>query len=98
LIEAAGLHRGAVDLRAGRQGADDVADRFPAEALRASLHQLPENGGGRLGVAQCRVDGLDLDLQRLDQAGQARGLTRRPLQDQAGESRGVDDRVLERPR
>ena len=98
MIEAAGLHRRAVDLRARRQSADDVGHRPPAEALHATPHQLPEDGGGRLGVPQGGVDGLDLDLQRLDQAGQARGLTGRPLQDQAGERRGVDDRVLERPR
>ena len=97
MTEAAGLHRGAVDLWARRQGADDVGDSPPAKALRASLHQLPEDGGGRLRVAERRVDRLDLDLQDLDQAGQARSLAGRQLEDQAAERGRVEDRVLEWP-
>jgi hypothetical protein len=41
---------------------------------------------------------LDLDLQRLHQAGQARGLSGRKLEDEPAEYGGVDDRVLKRPR
>jgi tryptophanyl-tRNA synthetase len=41
------------------------------------------------------VDGLDLDLQRLHQPGQAGRLTGRQLEHHPAQRRGVDDRVLE---
>jgi hypothetical protein len=43
------------------------------------------------------VDGLDLNLQRLHQAGKPWRLAARQLEDEAAERRRVDHRVLERP-
>ena len=43
------------------------------------------------------MNGLDLDLERLDQAGQPRRLAAGQLEHQAAESRRIHDRVLERP-
>jgi hypothetical protein len=97
LTEAPGLHRRAIDLGPGRQRADQVGDGPPAEALDASAHQLPEDRRRGLCVAESGVDGLDLDLQRLDQAGKPRGLAAGQLEDEPAERGRVDDRVLERP-
>jgi hypothetical protein len=96
LTEATGLHRRAIDLRARRERADEVSDGLPAEALDPALDELPEHCRGRLRISQGGVDGLDLDLQRLNQAGEARCLAAGQLEDQAPESRRVDHRVLER--
>ena len=82
---------------AGRQRADEVGDGSPAEALDTATNQLAEDGRRRLRIAQCRVDGLDLDLQRLHQARQAWGLTAGKLEHQATERCRVDDGVLEGP-
>jgi len=71
---AAGLHRTAIDLWSRRQRADQVGHGQPAEALDAAPDQLPEDGGGRLRVAERGVDRLDVDLQSLHQAGQPRRL------------------------
>jgi hypothetical protein len=98
LTEATGLHRRAVDLRARWQRADEVGDGAPAEALDPALDQLPEDGSGRLRVTQGGVDGLDLDLQGLDQAGESGCLATGQLEHQPAERSRVDDRVLERPR
>lgn len=43
------------------------------------------------------MDGFDLDLQRLNQAGQPGCLAARQVEHQAAECRGVDDRVLKGP-
>ena len=69
---------------------------MPAESLDPALDELPEHCRGRLRIPQGGVDGLDLDLQRLNQAGEARCLAAGQLEDQAPESRRVDHRVLER--
>ena len=97
MTEASGLHRGAVDLGTRRQRADQVGDGPPPEALDTAPNQLPKHRRGRLRVAQGGVDGLDLDLQRLHQAGQPRRLAAGQLEHQAAESRRIHDRVLERP-
>jgi hypothetical protein len=74
---AACLHPRAIDLGPWRQGADEVGHRPPAEALDATAHELAEDRRGRLRVAEGGVDGLDLDLQGLDQPGQPGRLTGR---------------------
>jgi hypothetical protein len=74
---AARLHRRSIHLRARWQRADQVGDGPPAEALDPAPHQRPEHRRRRLGVAEGGVDRLQLDLERLHQPGQARGLTGR---------------------
>jgi hypothetical protein len=64
--------------------------------LDAAPDQLPKDRRRRLGVAESSVDGLDLDLQCLDQARQPRRLAGRELEDCPAQGGGVDNRVLER--
>jgi hypothetical protein len=69
----------------------------PAETLDAAPDELPEHRRRRLGVAQRGMDGLDLDLQRLHQAGQPGRLAAGQLEHQPAERRRVDHRMLEWP-
>jgi len=97
LTEAPCLHRRAVDLGARRQRADQVGHGLPPEPFDAAPDELTKDRRRRLRVAQGGVDGLDLDLQRLDQPGEPGCLAAGQLEHQPAEGRRVDDRVLERP-
>jgi len=68
----------------------------PAEAHAASPHQLPEDRGRGLGVAQGRVRRAHLQLQQLHHPGQPGRLAAGQVEHQLGQRRGVDDGVLQR--
>ncbi|GAC1656129.1 MAG: hypothetical protein NVS9B1_10740 [Candidatus Dormibacteraceae bacterium] len=86
----------AVDQRPRGQGADEIGHGSPAEPFDAPPDELAQDRGRRLRVAEGGVDGLYLDLQHLNQPGQAGGLAGGQLQQETPELGGVDHRVLER--